>query len=192
MDGIAMNGIHRHRGFLDSQMFWLSFFLFSGAMIGTVFCNRMSTEMKSMLESWFSGILTPAEMISADRYSLFVGVVKKRYVWILLGILVCQTLFSRILFYAGAVYLAFTSAVTVCALTMHAGGYGILRFFGLIFPQGIFYALAAYLLWIVVREPVRGNEQSRILSMILLTALGIAAETLINPEVSAGVFRFFS
>ena len=100
--------------------------------------------------------------------------------------------FSRILFYAGAVYLAFTSAVTVCALTMHAGGYGILRFFGLIFPQGIFYALAAYLLWIVVREPVRGNEQSRILSMILLTALGIAAETLINPEVSAGVFRFFS
>lgn len=64
--------------------------------------------------------------------------------------------------------------------------------FGLVFPQGIFYALAAYLLWIVVREPVRGNEQSRILSMILLTALGIAAETLINPEVSAGVFRFFS
>ena len=187
-----MNGIHRHRGFLDSQMFWLSFFLFSGAMIGTVFCNRMSTEMKSMLESWFSGILTPAEMISADRYSLFVGVVKKRYVWILLGILVCQTFFSRILFYAGAVYLAFTSAVTVCALTMHAGGYGILRFFGLIFPQGIFYALAAYLVWSVVREPVRGNEQSRILSMILLTGLGIAAETLINPEVSAGVFHFFS
>ena len=67
-----------------------------------------------------------------------------------------------------------------------------LLFFGLVFPQGIFYALAAYLLWIVVREPVRGNEQSRILSMILLTALGIAAETLINPEVSAGVFRFFS
>ena len=75
---------------------------------------------------------------------------------------------------------------------MYSGFSGILLFFGLVFPQGIFYALAAYLLWIVVREPVRGNEQSRILSMILLTALGIAAETLINPEVSAGVFRFFS
>ena len=160
-------------------------------MIGTVFCNRMSTEMKSMLESWFSGILTPAEMISADRYSLFVGVVKKRYVWILLGILVCQTLFSRILFYAGAVYLAFTSAVTVCALTMHAGGYGILRFFGLIFPQGIFYALAGYLLWTVVSEPVDGKEKLRSWAMIIFMILGILTEIFMNPRISALVFCFF-
>ena len=160
-------------------------------MIGTVFCNRMSTEMKSMLESWFSGILTPAEMISADRYSLFVGVVKKRYVWILLGILVCQTFFSRILFYAGAVYLAFTSAVTVCALTMHAGGYGILRFFGLIFPQGIFYALAGYLLWTVVSEPVDGKEKLRSWAMIIFMVIGILSEIFINPRISALVFCFF-
>ena len=144
-----------------------------------------------MLESWFSGILTPAEMISADRYSLFVGVVKKRYVWILLGILVCQTLFSRILFYAGAVYLAFTSAVTVCALTMHAGGYGILRFFGLIFPQGIFYALAGYLLWTVVSEPVDGKEKLRSWAMIIFMMLGILTEIFINPRISALVFCFF-
>lgn len=160
-------------------------------MIGTVFCNRMSTEMKSMLESWFSGILTPAEMISADRYSLFVGVVKKRYVWILLGILVCQTFFSRILFYAGAVYLAFTSAVTVCALTMHAGGYGILRFFGLIFPQGIFYALAGYLLWTVVSEPEDGKEKLRSWAMIIFMILGILTEIFMNPRISALVFCFF-
>ena len=160
-------------------------------MIGTVFCNRMSTEMKSMLESWFSGILTPAEMISADRYSLFVGVVKKRYVWILLGILVCQPFFSRILFYAGAVYLAFTSAVTVCALTMHAGGYGILHFFGLIFPQGIFYALAGYLLWTVVLEPVDGKEKLRSWAMIIFMILGILTEIFINPRISALVFCFF-
>ena len=99
---------------------------------------------------------------------------------------------AGIICYASAVCVSFQASVIVCALTMHSGFSGILLFFGLIFPQGIFYALAAYLLWIVVREPVRGNEQSRILSMILLTALGIAAETLINPEVSAGVFRFFS
>ena len=147
--------------------------------------------MKSMLESWFSGILTPAEMISADRYSLFVGVVKKRYVWILLGILVCQTFFSRILFYAGAVYLAFTSAVTVCALTMHAGGYGILRFFGLIFPQGIFYALAGYLLWTVVSEPVDGKEKLRSWAMIIFMVLGILTEIFMNPRISALVFCFF-
>ena len=46
--------------------------------------------MKSTLESWFSGILTSSEIVSADRYSLFVGVLKKRFVWILLGILICQ------------------------------------------------------------------------------------------------------
>ena len=129
MDGIAMAGIHRHRRFWDSQMFWLSFFLFLGTVLGTVFFNKMSAEMKSTLESWFSGILTSSEIVSADRYSLFVGVLKKRFVWILLGILICQAVFARILFYAGAVYLAFTSAIAVCVLTMHAGIYGILRFF---------------------------------------------------------------
>lgn len=191
MDGIAMAGIHRRRRFLDSQMFWLSFFLFAGAVIGTVFCNKMSAEMKSTLESWFSGIFTPAEMVSSDRYSLFVGVLKKRFVWILLGILICQTVFSRILFYAGAVYLAFTSSIAVCALTMHAGGYGILRFFGLIFPQGIFYALAGYLLWILAAGSADGKEKIRLWLMIFFMALGIGSEIFINPEFSAWIFRFF-
>ena len=72
-----MAGIHRHRRFWDSQMFWLSFFLFLGTVLGTVFFNKMSAEMKSTLESWFSGILTSSEIVSADRYSLFVGVLKK-------------------------------------------------------------------------------------------------------------------
>ena len=168
-----MTGIRRHRRLLDSQMFWLSFFLFVGTAAGTIFCNHMSMEMKNTLEQWFAGIFAPAELSSVDYY-------------------ICQTSLSGIICYASAVCVSFQASVIVCALTMHSGFSGILLFFGLVFPQGIFYALAAYLLWIVVREPVRGNEQSRILSMILLTALGIAAETLINPEVSAGVFRFFS
>ena len=176
---------------MDSQMFWLSFFLFAGAVIGTVFCNKMSAEMKSTLESWFSGIFTPAEMVSSDRYSLFVGVLKKRFVWILLGILICQTVFSRILFYAGAVYLAFTSSIAVCALTMHAGGYGILRFFGLIFPQGIFYALAGYLLWIMTAGPADGKEKIRLWLMTFFMALGIGSEIFINPGFSAWIFRVF-
>ena len=132
------------------------------------------------------------EEYAGTMVCLFAGILKKRFVWILVGILICQTSLSGIICYASAVCVSFQASVIVCALTMHSGFSGILLFFGLVFPQGIFYALAAYLLWIVVREPVRGNEQSRILSMILLTALGIAAETLINPEVSAGVFRFFS
>lgn len=191
MDGIAMAGIHRHQRFLDSQMFWLSFFLFAGAVMGTVFCNKMSAEMKSTLESWFSGIFTSAEMVSSDRYSLFVGVLKKRFVWILLGILICQTVFSRILFYAGAAYLAFTSSIAVCALTMHGGGYGILRFFGLIFPQGIFYALAGYLLCIIIAEPADGKERSSLWMMAVFMVLGIVSEIFINPEFSAWIFRLF-
>jgi len=191
MDGIAMAGIHRHRRFLDSQMFWLSFFLFLGTVLGTVFCNKMSTEMKSMLESWFSGILTSSEMVSSDRYSLFVGVLKKRFVWILLGILICQTVFSKTLFYAGAAYLAFTSSIAVCALTMHAGGYGILRFLGLIFPQGIFYALSGYLLWIMAVETADGKERIRLWMMVVFMVLGIVSEIFINPEFSAWIFRIF-
>ena len=128
-----------------------------------------------------SGLLQPVRRHSEEALCVDPG-----------GILICQTSLSGIICYASAVCVSFQASVIVCALTMHSGFSGILLFFGLVFPQGIFYALAAYLLWIVVREPVRGNEQSRILSMILLTALGIAAETLINPEVSAGVFRFFS
>lgn len=189
MDGIAMAGIHRHRRFLDSQMFWLSFFLFLGTVFGTVFCNKMNVEMKNTLESWFSGILTSSEIVSSDRYSLFVGVVKKRFVWILLGILICQAVFARILFYVGAAYLAFRSAVAVCALTMHAGGYGILRFFGLVFPQGIFYALAGYLLWIMVVESADGKEKIRLWTMGLFMVLGIISEIFVNPVFSALIFR---
>ena len=77
------------------------------------------------------------------------------------------------------------------ALTMHAGGYGILRFFGLIFPQGIFYALAGYLLWTVVSEPVDGKEKLRSWAMIIFMMLGILTEIFINPRISALVFCFF-
>lgn len=191
MDGIAMTGIHRHRRFWDSQMFWLSFFLFLGTVLGTVFFNKMSAEMKSTLESWFSGILTSSEIVSADRYSLFVGVLKKRFVWILLGILICQAVFARILFYAGAVYLAFTSAIAVCVLTMHAGIYGILRFFGLVFPQGFFYILAAYLLWTMVVEQADGKEKIRLWMMVFFMVLGIISEIFINPNFSALIFQMF-
>ena len=166
-------------------------FLFLGTVLGTVFFNKMSAEMKSTLESWFSGILTSSEIVSADRYSLFVGVLKKRFVWILLGILICQAVFARILFYAGAVYLAFTSAIAVCVLTMHAGIYGILRFFGLVFPQGFFYTLAAYLLWIMVVEQADGKEKIRLWMMVFFMVLGIISEIFINPNFSALIFQLF-
>ena len=54
----------------------LAVLLFLGTVMGTVFFNKMSAEMKSTLESWFSGSSTSSEIVSADRYSLFVGVLK--------------------------------------------------------------------------------------------------------------------
>ena len=111
--------------------------------------------------------------------------------WILLGILICQAVFARILFYAGAVYLAFTSAIAVCVLTMHAGIYGILRFFGLVFPQGFFYILAAYLLWIMVVEQADGKEKIRLWMMVFFMVLGIISEIFINPNFSALIFQLF-
>ena len=140
-----MTGIRRHRRLSDSQLFWLSFFLFVGTAAGTIFCNHMSMEMKNTLEQWFAGIFAPAELSSVDYYSLFAGILKKRFVWILVGILICQTSLSGIICYASAVCVSFQASVIVCALTMHSGFSGILLFFGLVFPQGIFYALAACL-----------------------------------------------
>lgn len=60
-------------------------FLFVGTAAGTIFCNHMSMEMKNTLEQWFAGIFAPAELSSVDYYSLFAGVLKKRFVWILVG-----------------------------------------------------------------------------------------------------------
>lgn len=114
------------------------FFYSWGPFWGQFSSIRWAQRWKAHIESWFSGILTSSEIVSADRYSLFVGVLKKRFVWILLGILICQAVFARILFYAGAVYLAFTSAIAVCVLTMHAGIYGILRFSDLYFRRDSF------------------------------------------------------
>ena len=92
-----MTGIRRHRRLLDSQLFWLSFFLFVGTAAGTIFCNHMSMEMKNTLEQWFAGIFAPAELSSVDYYSLFAGILKKRFVWILVVILICQTSLSCII-----------------------------------------------------------------------------------------------
>jgi len=88
----------------------------------------MSMEMKNTLEQWFAGIFAPAELSAVDYYSLFAGVLKKRFVWILVGILICQTSLSGIICYASAVCVSFQAAVIVCALTMHSGVSGILLF----------------------------------------------------------------
>lgn len=191
MDGIAMAGIHRHRRFWDSQMFWLSFFLFLGTVLGTVFFNKMSAEMKSTLESWFSGILTSSEIVSADRYSLFVGVLKKRFVWILLGILICQAVFARILFYAGAVYLAFTSAIAVCVLTRCCGNLWDPALFRTCISAGILLYTGGLLLWIMVVEQADGKEKIRLWMMVFFMVLGIISEIFINPNFSALIFQLF-
>lgn len=60
-------------------------FLFVGTAAGTIFCNHMSMEMKNTLEQWFAGIFAPAELSSVDYYSLFAGILKKRFVWIMVG-----------------------------------------------------------------------------------------------------------
>ena len=148
--------------------------------------------MKSMLESWFSGILTPAEMISADRYSLFVGVVKKRYVWILLGILVCQTFFRGSCLRGGSLSCIYFRGHRLRTDDACGRFSGILRFFGLIFPQGIFFMLLRVIccgpwfrnLWRERETPFLGYDH--------FMMLGILTEIFMNPSVSALVFWSFS
>ena len=188
---MAMAGIRGYRRFLDSRMFWLSIFLFLGAVSGTVFCNRMSDEMKDVLGTYLSGILVSSELAAVDRYSLCVGVLKKRFVWILIGIFIYRASYPGIFFGIASFYLAFTASAAICILTMHAGASGILHFAGLVLPQGIFYVTAAYLLWIGIWKEDRQEERGRIGACLLLVLAGVLAEVFLNPEFSAWMFQTF-
>ena len=130
--------------------------------------------MKSTLESWFSGILTSSEIVSADRYSLFVGVSEKTVCVDFIGNSdlpgsFCQNPVLRGSSLSGI----YIRNRCLCVDDAVREFIGVLRFFGLVFPQGFFYTLAAYLLWIMVVEQADGKEKIRLWMMIFFMVLGI-------------------
>ena len=168
-----------------SLEFWLSFFLMLGAVLGSLFCNRMDGQMKEELHALEGSMLSGAILLKMDFGELFFKVAARRFGQLLFVLLTAMTPVARAasLFLSG--YLGFSSAVMVCALTMDAGLMGIVQYVSLMFPQGIFYMAIYYVVfWWMPREQKHLTLAAAVLLMAL-TAAGAAAESFVNPWIAA-------
>lgn len=167
---------------------WLSFFLLSGAAAGTLFCNRMDAGMKEAFGTLGQSFLSAAVLKKMDFGGLFFAVLRKRLPWLFFAFLVSQTAVKELLFSAMAAYLGFSSAVTVCALTMDFGVLGIIKYLALLCPQCAFYIPVMYVLtvWMPGKNlPLRPRPAAALTALVFL---GITAESLVNPWVFAIFF----
>lgn len=172
------------RGSLE---FWLSFFLISGAVAGSIFCNRMDGQMKEELRAMESSMVTAAVLLKMDFWGLFLTVLKCRLGELFLVLLFAMTQAAPILFLGICGYLGFSSAVTVCALTMDGGLLGIFKYLALVFPQVIFYGAVLYVVvwWMPKKQKRLTAPAAAVLTAAVV--LGAAAESFINPWIVACV-----
>ncbi len=167
-----------------SLEFWLSFFLMLGAVLGSLFCNRMDGQMKGELHALEGSMLSNAVLLKMNFGELFFKVASRRFSQLFFVILVVMTPAARTvsLFLSG--YLGFSAAVMVCALTMDAGLMGIVQYLSLMFPQAIFYMTIYYVVfWWMPREQKRLTLAAGTLLMALAAA-GAGAESFINPWIA--------
>lgn len=171
----------------DSLEFWLSFFLISGAVAGSIFCNWMDGQMKEELRTMEGSMVTAAVLLKMDFWGLFLAVLKRRLSELLLVLLFAMTQAAPFFFMAVCGYLGFSAAVTVCALTMDGGLLGIFKYMALVFPQAVFYGAVFYV--VVWWMPGRQKHMTALAAAVLAAAvvLGSAAESFINPWLVACV-----
>lgn len=169
----------------DGLKFRLSFFLIAGSILGTLFCNMMTDEMKLGLTVMEKSSVTVAALSKMDFTGLLVRILPKRLWTLGLVLLVAATPMASVLMMLVAGYCGFSNAVMVCSLTMGTGVLGIVRYLVLGFPQCLFYIPAAYLLlwWMPANE--KHLTVLSVLFLIGLTALGAVVESLVNPWVIA-------
>lgn len=167
----------------DSLKFGLSFFLIFGAVLGSLFCNCMDTEMKAELYVAEQNLINRASLVRADFGTLFLRLLPRRLWQLILAFLISVTSISPILFLAAAGYLGFSAAVMVCSLTMSAGVLGIWKYILLIFPQGLFYVPAMYtvLWWMPLKK--KHLTISSAIFLTIIVALGVFVEAYLNPWV---------
>lgn len=169
----------------DSLYLRLSFFLLAGALIGTVFCNRMDGNMKAEFGSLESSLISASVLKDVDFGELFGIVAFRRGIYLLAALLIFMTALAPILMPLLAGYLGFSCAVMVCALTMDGGILGIVRYLLLIFPQCLFYVPVLYLLFIWMPLKQVTLKVSSALVLMGLVLAGAAAESLVNPWILA-------
>ncbi len=174
-----MKYVESKKGSLE---FWLSFFLMLGAVLGSLFCNRMDGQMKGEFHALEESLLSGAVLLNFRE--LFFKVASRRFGQLLLVILVAMTPAAREASLLLSGYLGFSAAVVVCALTMDAGLMGIVQYLSLMFPQAIFYMTIYYVVfWWMPREQKRLTLAAGTLLMALAAA-GAVAESFVNPWIA--------
>lgn len=173
------------RDYEDGCYVRLSFFLLSGAVLGTVFLNGMGDGMKEEIGTLESSLVSSAAFLELSFPALFGRVLLKRLPELFLVFLMEMTPAAGLLLGLAAGYLGFSTAVMVSAVTMEAGLWGICRYAILIFPQCLFYVPVLYILlyWI----PAKRERLKPAAAMFLTGAvfLGAAAEAFLNPWAAA-------
>lgn len=165
----------------DSLRFGLSFFLIFGAVVGSLFCNGMSAEMKQELCVTESDLVNRTALAGMDFFELFFGILPSRFWQLSILLLISMTSFSACFLMIAAGYSGFSLAVMISSITMRARFLGIWHFLLTIVPQCFFYLPVIYVLfwWM----PFRGQRMT-VLSMVILYGCvfaGVCLEAYVNP-----------
>jgi len=165
----------------DSLKIWLSLFLLGGSVIGTLFCNKMTGEMKEELMILGQSSLTRTVLAEMDRSDLLLRVLPKRIWVLLLMVLASTTPMADWCMRLAAGYIGFSNSVLISVLTMESGVRGVLRYLLFVFPQCICYVAAGYFIlwWMPVKK-----KRLTLLSFLFLFDLvcaGAFAESFLNP-----------
>ena len=165
----------------DSLKFGLSFFLLAGAMAGSVFCNKMSEEMKAELCTVWRSMVTTAAVSQMESATLLIRIFLKRLWMLMLVFLMWSTPYISQCSMLFAGYLGLSAAMLICPLTMAAGVLGIWKYLLLIFPQCLVYIPLSYLVLWWMPSGNRRLTWTAALALILVIFLGSVAESLVNP-----------
>ena len=167
----------------DSLKLGLSFFLLAGSVVGTIFCNRMTAEMKQELLILSQSSVTqmiPEEINSLD---LLIRILPGRIWMLTIVMLAAATPIAHWCMRFVAGYAGLANAVLICVLTMEFGVKGLLRYILLMFPQCLCYIFAGYcVLWWMPAKEKRFTGPS-ILFLVTLVCIGGLLESLINPRL---------
>lgn len=171
------------REYEDGLRFGLSFFVVFGTILGSLFCNGMSAEMKKELCVTEQELVNRTALMGMDFFELFWGILPSRFFQLAVVLLISLTSFSAVFLIAAAGYLGFSLAVMISAITMSGGFFGIWRFLLLIFPQCLLYLPVIYLLfwWMPL-----GRKRLTIVYVGVLGGLvlmGVCLEAYVNPWV---------
>lgn len=167
----------------DSLRFGLSLFLIAGSILGTVFCNWMTEDMKQelMIVKQSTASVTRAMISELDFEGLFLKILPKRIWTLTMVVLAAATPMAPWLMLLIAGYFGFSNAVMVSIWTMEKGIGGLLGYIVMIFPQCLCYIPITYLMlwWMPVKE--KSLTLLSVLVLAGLTTVGAVLESFVNP-----------